>query len=75
MFYIHPVGERGYTFYFRNNIPHAGAENLTDRQNVKLHSFIMIDNWGLPQNDGMTTKIVNWDGVPKVKWDVKDFVL
>ena len=67
LFYIQPVGmepklvllERGDTLLFHNDIPHAGTENLTDRQNVRLHSFITIDNWGVSQNKGMNNKKVD----------------
>ena len=81
MFYIQPLGmepklvllERGDTLFFRNDIPHAGAENLTDRQNVRLHSFITIVNYGVKQSKGMTTKKVDWNSVPSVEWDDKEF--
>ena len=48
LFYIQPVGmkpklvllERGDTLLFHNDIPHTGAENLTDRENVRLNSLL-----------------------------------
>ena len=81
LFYIQPLGmepklvllERGDTLFFRNDIPHAGTENLTDRQNVRLHSFITIVNYGVKQSKGMTTKKVDWNSVPNVEWDDKEF--
>ena len=52
--------ERDDTLLFHNDIPYAGTENLTDCQNVRLHSFITIDNWGLLHNNGMITKKLIW---------------
>ena len=44
---VQPVGmepmivliEKGDTLLMRHDIPHAGAENLTERKNVRLHFF------------------------------------
>ena len=65
--------ERGDTLLFRNDIPHAGAENLTDHQNVRLHSFMTVDDWELPLNQGFTNRAAKWNDVPNLKWDAEIF--
>ena len=65
--------KRSDTLLFRNNIPHAGAENLTDNLNGRLYSFLTIDEWDLLLNKDFTTKGVYWEVVPGVKWDEVSF--
>ena len=77
LFYIQPIGmdpqlvliEMGDTILFRLDVPHAGAENLTDNPNLRLHSFISVDEWDLPFQEGHTQLAVHWNVVPSVKWD------
>ena len=81
LFYIQPQGmnpilvliERGDTIVFRTDIPHAGAENLTDNTNVRLQSFLTFDKWEVPLKKGFTQHAVKWHPVPKVKWDEMDY--
>ena len=80
LFYIQPIGmvpqlvliERGDTIVFRMDIPHAGAENLTDNPNLRLHSFVSIQEWELPHKTGHTQLAVHWNVVPSVKWDASN---
>ena len=81
LFYIQALGmdpqliliERGDTLFFRTDIPHAGAENLTDNMNVRLHVLLTFEEWNLPLNKGFTTNAVRWHAPPSVKWDGTNF--
>ena len=65
--------EKGDTILMRHDIPHAGAENLTERKNVRLHCFIDIPSWNLPLDKGYSIKKSKWQPVPKMIWDKVNF--
>ena len=49
--------ESGDTVMFCNDIPHAGAENLTDQRNFIPHYFMTVDNWNLPLKIGLLIEL------------------
>ena len=61
--------EKGDTLLMRHDIPHAGAENLTERRNVRLHYFIDIPCWNLHLDHGYTIKKIEWKHTPRMMWD------
>ena len=65
--------QRGDTIVFRTDIPHAGAENLTDNPNYRLHAFWHIPNWKGGDEEGFTAKKVKHNQVePYIKWNKKE---
>ena len=78
--YVQPVDmkpmivliEKGDTLLMRHDIPHAGAENFTERKNVRLHCFIDVVGWNLDLDKGYSVKKVHWNECPKIEWDPKN---
>ena len=79
--YVQPVGmksmlvlvEKGDCLLMRDDIPHAGAENLTDHKNVRLHMFVDVPGWNLEVDSGYTIKKVLWDNGPEMVYDKDKF--
>ena len=53
--------ERCDAIFVRNDIPHCSSENLTQKDNFRLHVFVDVVDWDLPKSKGMVTK--KWRGV------------
>ena len=79
--YVQPVGmkpmlvlvEKGDCLLMRDDIPHAGAENHTDYNNVRLHMFVDVLGWNLKVDNGYTIKKVLWDNCPEMVYDKDKF--
>ena len=65
--------EQGDTIMFRGDIPHAGAENLTEHNNYRLHGFWHVPGWKDSEKGGFTTKKSECTNhVYIMKWSAKD---
>ena len=65
--------EQGDTILFRGDIPHAGAENLTDNTNYRIHGFWHVPNWTDSRGSGFTSKKSrDKKTFDSIKWNVKD---
>ena len=79
--YVQPVGmkpiivliEQGDCLLMRDDIPHAGSENLTDYKNVRLHMFVDVPGWNLNYEKGYSIKKVVWNNGPKMVYDKDKF--
>ena len=79
--YVQPVGmkpilvlvEKGDCLLMRDDIPHAGAENHTDYNNVRLHMFVDVLGWNLNVDHGYSIKKVQWNNCPKIVYDKDKF--
>ena len=79
--YVQPIGmepllvlvEKGDTLIVRLDIPHAGAENVTDFDNTRLHCFIEFPGMNIEEVDGYAVKLFNWQNGPTMSWDDEEF--
>ena len=51
--------ERGDTLFFRTDIAHAGAENVTDYPNYRVHAFWKVEGWNDNNDDDVSVKRVD----------------
>ena len=58
----------------RTDIPHAGAENLTENVNFRIHCFVIVEDWNDDDdNGGYKNKRVDWNNWKKLRWDENMF--
>ena len=82
LFYIEPYSnsteklvllEEGDTIFFRLDIPYGGAENFTEVENVRLHTFCKVKPWDLPWNTGYHNKRCPDCEQLKIHWNEEEF--
>ena len=58
--------EKGDTIVFRLDVLHAGAENYTERDNIRLHTFFRVLSWNVNWCTEFNNKRIEWVPKPKV---------
>ena len=81
LIYVQPLGhvpklvllEQGDTILMRLDIPHAGAENFTDKINVRLHTFLRVLSWKVNWVTGFANQRYDWPLKPAINWNEHSF--
>ena len=77
LLYIRPLGwalapvclERGDTLFFRTDIAHAGAQNVTEIPNYRIHTFWKVEGWDDKAREDLSVKFAKCERPYDLFWD------
>lgn len=82
LIYVKPIGispklvllEEGDILIMKLDIPHTGAENMTDIVNLRLHTFVKVVHLDIELVEGFINTKYNCNTVPTIKWNKEEYI-